>query len=415
MIEFVSTFPPLMCGIGTYTKYLVSHMPLDAYRVISFKLDDFFWFPEPYEFKGRVLYELSLKDPTLPTSLKGRVIWFQHAFGIWGEDPFHFLRLLEDAKKRGKKVAASFHTIHFQSPDTDWGMEEKEIDLLEKALPLLDACTVFTRGAHQALTRAFPRSRKKVVVIRHGVYLHSLVSQMEAREKLIGYLINQADISSQKKKDLKKYYSSFFSPKTVLLGNIGFVTVEKAFSDLYQLRRLVQEKLLHHRIIVLVFGRIQRRKDKRIEKTKKSLLERLKSMHNGQENLFFENHLPEVFLPLVFRALDFSVFWCHNATQSGRMAHAQGAGACVVGRKIEGIGETLELSGLPASETLEELAEIIQRFTLHPGLRKEAQRLSRKYARKYSYAIQAKKHLHLAESLVAGRRLPLLDGVVNAQ
>jgi len=394
MIEFVSTFPPLMCGIGTYTKYLVSHMSLNAYRVISFKLDDFFWFPEPYKFNGQVLYELSLKDPTPPASLKGRIIWFQHAFGIWGEDPSHFLRLLEDAKKRGKKVAASFHTIHFQSPDTDWGMEEKEIDLLEKALPLLDACTVFTRGAHQALTRAFPRSRKKVVVIRHGVYLHSLVSQMEAREKLIGYLIDQADISSQKKKDLKKYYSSFFSPKTVLLGNIGFITVEKAFSDLYQLRRLVQEKLPHHRVVALVFGRIQRRKDKRIEKTKISLLERL-----------------EVFLPLVFGALDFSVFWCHNATQSGRMAHAQGAGACVVGRKIEGIGETLELSGLPASETLEELAETIQRFTLHPELRKEAQRLSREYARKYSYAVQAKKHLHLAESLVAGRRLPLLDGV----
>ena len=411
MIEFVSTFPPLMCGIGTYTKYLVSHMPLDAYRIISFKLDDFFWFPESYEFNGQTVYELSLKDPTLPASLKGRVIWFQHAFGIWGEDPSHFSGLLEDAKKRGKKVVASFHTIHFQSPETDLGMQEKETDLLEKTLPLLDACTVFTRGAHQALTRAFPRYRKKVVVIRHGVYLHSLVSQREAREKVIRYLIDQADISSQKRRDLKKYYSFFFSPKTVLLGNIGFITVEKAFSDLYQLRRLVQEKLPHHRVIALVFGRIQRRKDKTIEKTKKSLLERLKSMHNGQENLFFENHVPEVFLPLVFRALDFSVFWCHNATQSGRMAHAQGTGTCVVGRKIEGIGETLELSGLPASETLEELAETIQRFTLHPELRKEAQRLSREYARKYSYAVQAKKHLHLAESLVAGRRLPLLDRV----
>ena len=96
-------------------------------------------------------------------------------------------------------MVASFHTIHFQSPETDWGMQEKEMNLLEKALPLLDVCTVFTRGAHQALTRAFPKYRKKVVVIRHGVYLHSLVSQREAREKLIGYLIDQADISSQNK------------------------------------------------------------------------------------------------------------------------------------------------------------------------------------------------------------------------
>lgn len=121
------------------------------------------------------MVRLSMKDPTLPASLKGRVIWFQHAFGIWGKSPFPFSGLLEDAKK-GKKVVASFHTIHFQSPETDWGMQEKEMNLLEKALPLLDACTVFTRGVHQALTRAFPKYRKKVVVIRHGVYLHSLVS-----------------------------------------------------------------------------------------------------------------------------------------------------------------------------------------------------------------------------------------------
>jgi len=250
-----------------------------------------------------------------------------------------------------------------------------------------------------------------VVVIRHGVHLHPLVSQTEAREKLIRYLINLADIPSQKKRELKKYYSFFFSPKTVLLGNIGFITVEKAFSDLYRLRRLTQERLPDHRVLTLVFGKIQRRKYKRIEKTKKTLLERLKSLHDRQENLFFENHIPETLLPLVFRALDFSVFWCHNATQSGRMAHALGAGTCVLGRKIEGIGETLELSGLPASKTLEELAGAIKRFTLHPKLRKEAQRLSREYARKYSYRIQAKKHLELAESLVAGRQLPLLDGL----
>ena len=41
MINFVSTFPPMMCGIGTYTNYLVSKMIKVNWSVSSFKLDEF--------------------------------------------------------------------------------------------------------------------------------------------------------------------------------------------------------------------------------------------------------------------------------------------------------------------------------------------------------------------------------------
>ena len=118
------------------------------------------------------------------------------------------------AKKRDKKVIASFHTIHFESPETEWGISRKEKDLLAEALPLLDALTVFTRGAYQAVTRTFPHFHERVVLLRHGVHLHPPIRQGEVREKLLQYLINQPDIPSQKKRDPQEAYPYFFSPKT---------------------------------------------------------------------------------------------------------------------------------------------------------------------------------------------------------
>lgn len=75
---------------------------------------------------------------------------------------------------------------------------------------------------------------------------------------------------------------------------------------------------------------------------------------------------------MTIRALDFTVSWCNSATQSGRMAHAQGTGTLVVGRNIEGVDETLKLSGLTAAESLIELAENIVDLVLDSKLRNEA-------------------------------------------
>jgi len=410
MINFVSTFPPIMCGIGTYTKYLISQMPLKSWRVTSFNLNEFFRLPEISNFGDRVSYELSLTNPSLPSPLKEKVIWFEHAFGIWGKKPLYFLKFLEDAKKKNKKVVASFHTIHFQSSETKSGMQKIEENLLRDALPLLDALTVFTNGAYRAVAEAFPKYRNKIVTIRHGVHLYPFIEQKEAKKKLLEYLINKPDILSQKKEELKKIYTYFLSPQTVILGNLGFITADKAFSDLHRLRELVQKRLPQYRVISLIIGKIQLRKDKKIGKSL-PILQKLKSLHDGKENLFFEHYISEEILPIAFKALDFSVFWCHNATQSGRMSHAQGIGACIIGRKKEGIGETLELSGLPAGETLEELAEIIRKLVLHPELKKKLETSSRNYAQQYFYGVQARKHLLVAKSLIANQKLPPLDGV----
>jgi hypothetical protein len=393
-------------------KYILEHTPTNCWKVISFNLDEFSTSgealtPDP---KDRIDYSLSFSHPTLPSvSDNNDLLWFQHAFGMWGNVNDHFLCLLQEAKRRGNKVAATFHTIHFQSEETPSGMEKKEEELVRETLPLVDVLTVFTNGARKAVLEAFPEYGEKIVVLRHGVHLYPTVSPYEARKKLFSYLVNEAEIPLFQKKELNRVENHFHSPDTILLGNYGFITSDKDPLQLYELGRLVQDKLPEHRVITLFAGIIQRNKNMKLE-TKLPLLEALRSYNDGRKNFFFEVYIPEHIFPLAFRALDFAVFWCNNATQSGRLAHTQGTGVFVVGRDWEGIGETLKLSGLPVTESLCELAETVVELILEPDLKKETADQSWRYAQRYCFANQARKHLLLEKALATGIDLPALDG-----
>lgn len=407
MINFFSTFPPMMCGIGTYTEYLVSKIPQESWKVTSFELDEFLRTDESSRFKDRVSYEISLSSPHLPP-IEDKVLWFQHSFGMWGRESPAFIQLVKEAKDKGKKVISSFHTIHFESSETESGMQIKEEKLLQEVLPFLDAMTVFTDGAYQAVIRGFPQYKDKVTVLRHGVHIHPQVSQEKARERLLKYLIDHSNISPAEKQKLGGRYSRFFEEDVILLGNFGFITTDKEPLSLYRLGELIRKKLPNHRVIVLFIGMIQKRKDKRVEEYL-LILEKLRVIHDGNENLFFEDYLQEDIFPFAFKALDFPVFWQKNATQSGRMAHAMGTGACVVGRRIEGIGETLDLAGLPSGVNFEDMAEKIASLVLEPRLREEAERSALKYAQEFSFEKQARKHLLIEEVVRRGEKLPILD------
>lgn len=399
----------MMCGIGSYTSYLLSKMPAENWRVTSFELTEFPTTEYIGRLNDRVSFKISPSYLHLPPSLEGEVIWFEHAFGVWGKEPAAFVQLVKTAKERRKKVIASFHTIHFESYETDSGMRRIEENLMNEVLPLLDAATVFTDGAYKALNKAFPQYENKIVTLRHGVHLHPKVSQEEAKTKLLRYLVNKENSSPFQKQELKVMYLQLFSPETILLGNFGFINREKDPLELYELGSLVQARFPKRRIIVLYVGKIPKTKGQEMEENL-PILENLRSIHDGRRNLLFNDYLPEDILPYAFGAMDFSIFWCRNGTQSGRMAHAQGTGTCVVGRKIEGIGETLDIARLPSAVSLEDLSEKIGRLILEPALGKQAETLSGRYAQEYSFERQAKKHLLLGNVVQSSGKLPVLDG-----
>lgn len=411
MISFISTFPPAMCGIGTYTKYITNCMPEDRWNVITFKPDEFSICNADLKIDKdkRIDYWISLDNPSLPKDLNGDILWFQHSFGMWGRVNTHFLKLIEEGKIRGKRVGASFHTIHFQSEETKWGMQKKEYELLEESLPLLDFITVFTNGARRAVIKAFPQHEEKVIILRHGIHNYPKVNKDFAREKLFEYLSQLSTIPKPEKITLRRIGKSLIKGKTVLIGNYGFITQDKDPIQLYKIGKRVRERLPKYRVITLFVGKIQERKDKKREVCL-PILEALKSLHDGNENLFYEEFLPENIFPFAFRSLDVAVFWCNNATQSGRMAHAQGTGVPIAGRKIEGIGETLELSGLPCAQTMDELSEKIVEIIKNPSLEKKIEDMSNRFSERFSFFNQAKKHLQIEEAIMKGIKIPIIDG-----
>lgn len=410
MIYFVCTFPPIICGIGDYIKCLVSKLPEDSWRVISPETGTFAISDEPCD--HHVSYTISLSNPHLPPDLDGDILWFQHAFGMWGDPSIPFIKLIKEAKQKKNKIVATLQALHFQSTETPFGFDEREYRLLKEVIPYLDALPVFSDGTCRAVIKAFPEHKDKITVLRHGVQTYpAMVPQESAKKIFLKYLMDQADIPRKQKEEITALYDMFFSEKTVLIGNFGFITQDRDPLSVYRLRESLDKKLPDHKVIAIYIGTVQKRVDKSPAEML-PLLNRLKSIHDGRYNLFFENYLPNEILPFAFRALDYTVIWYQKATQSGRMAFAQGTGSCTVGRDIEGVGETLNLSGLPAAVTMDELSEKIKRLVLKPDLREKVERASNDYVNQFSFGSQARKHLLIEQSIRSQEKMPFLDRTV---
>ena len=108
MIRFVSTYPPIMCGVGSYVKYLTTYLP-DS-RVISFDLSGYRCYGEKREENAVYFIDLNRLEESARgiSQFSDGLVWFQHSFGMWPENRkfVHLLRIL-----REKKIA-SFHTVH---------------------------------------------------------------------------------------------------------------------------------------------------------------------------------------------------------------------------------------------------------------------------------------------------------------
>jgi hypothetical protein len=409
MIHFVSSFPPLVCGIGSYTNYLAQELGAEC-KVTSFRPDHFSTGSRTIFLDPRVSYRLSLDGSGFPTFDPDDVAWFQHAFGMWGNDSDLFLNMVVRAKRSGIPVIATFHTVHFESRETESGMSVKEERLMRNVLPHLDAATVFSDGAYNALARAFPEFKAKLTVLRHGVHQYPLLDRVECRVKLLHHLLGGPKEASVALHPDRDYLNKLFlDPDTVILGNCGFISRDKDPESLFDLAVRVRSRVEGKNIVALYIGKIQDRKDKTTNETI-GILQNLRAIHNGRENLFFEDYLPECLLPVMFRSLDFSVFWCKNATQSGRMAHAQGSRTCAVGRRIEGLGETLDCSSLPSGVSLDDMADKIAYEIRNPRSMNRTENLSAAYAERFSFVAQARKHALLAHLVqLGGDPLPSLD------
>jgi hypothetical protein len=407
-ITFISTYPPIMCGIANYLKNIIEQLPENTWQVISFKLrksKNFKILPER-EKEPNTHYilprtEIRKVAKRVNRLANGSVVWIQHEFGIWGRENncAEFVKFIAEIK--GKKII-TFHTIHFQSNETPYGLKEIEYKLLENILPLVDTITVFSDGAYLAVCGAFPDFKDKVVVLRHHCKFYPPVPTKNAKEKLIESLLSSKTISSKSKKQLENLGKIISKKNVKLIGDIGFISPSKGSEIIYLVRDELEKKI-NQKVISMYIGTVQDpTSNEQVNYAKK-----LKSFHDGKKNFFINLYIPERTLNFYLKAFDAIIFWPNDCTQSGRLSILQGVGVCGIGKDMEGVGETMKLSALPTVKTYGSLINVLARVLTRPDSKNLMIGMTRTYARKFRCSIQAKKTLRLANA-VKGRKKRVL-------
>jgi glycosyltransferase involved in cell wall biosynthesis len=400
-ICFVGPFKPIMCGIADYTGFLTDQMPRGSWGILSFDpqtygrpLTNDEEVPRNHVWRGivgrddwsaSVLQEGLTKLGHTPA---GTVLWFQHDFGIWPDDTA-FLSML---RSLSMPKVVTLHTLHFQSPETTVGLRKNEYDLLRGLLPIVDGITVFSHGVHNAVVSAFPRHREKVHVIPHGVHSYPRVAHMtraQAKQSLHDFLVHQAPLAEEIKEILCKE-RVFLDPDTVALGQTGFLCPLKGSEMLCTMADRLQKATPSSRVASVRIGSPR-------DGNQEEYASNLQRHQNGTDRLLLNTWLSRTMLPVAQKAFDINFYWPRDCTQSGILAHAFGAGAVIVGKDMEGVGETLREAGAATATQLEPLAQQMKALALIPELTRRAEEKALEYASNLSWRNQARAHHVLAE------------------
>ena len=408
-IYFTGTYPPIMCGIATYTNYLTRESPPGQWGALSFDLEKYgapltngpasATEPVWYGIAGHRDFcanDILTGLAELRAYRSDSVLWFQHETAIWA-NPRKFVAML---KWLDMPKVVSFHTLHFQSGETPSGLCGYQYDLLQNLLPYVDAITVFSYGVYWAVISAFPEYCTKVYVIKHGIHSYPAIcslSREEAKEKLYDFLMCESNLDSEAKEVLRQQ-QIFSDPDTVILGQTGFLCPLKQSESLYIVRENLQRMLPHKRIVAVRIGSAR-------EKSHIAYAKHLRSEFNDPNAFLLDTWLPDSVLPLAQRAFDINFYWPADCTQSGILAHALGAGAIIAGRDLEGVGETLRGAGEIVDTDIDRLTMKIRDVILNPELARQIEMQVSDYASEFSWKNQASRHYKLAETIIAGAQV----------
>ena len=178
-IGFLSTYPPIECGIATYTEYLSTALRDDGNEVFVIS---------QYGAQGAHVFPIyqsggsSFASDVFHTSTRMTpdVMHIQHEYGLYGtQKGVSVVDLILRYQLAGIPVAITLHTVYEKL--------QREEEIILK--PILDACAsiiVHEDFQKQTLVKAFgdnlPGIESKVHVIEHGV--RELAPIVDAKSKL---------------------------------------------------------------------------------------------------------------------------------------------------------------------------------------------------------------------------------------
>lgn len=161
-VAFISTFPPIECGIGTYCSYLCDAL---------IKLQNEILVISPFGAQGRNVFPVYHTQDTdmvsrifnVSVDLTPDIIHIQHEFGLYGSQRgVQVIELIMRYKLAGVPVAVTFHTVYPK-------MMYDEDDIILKSIVNESSAVIVHEDYQKDILRKKFGNESKIHVIHHGV------------------------------------------------------------------------------------------------------------------------------------------------------------------------------------------------------------------------------------------------------
>ncbi len=361
-IGFVSTYPPIECGIATYTSDL--RQALDEKENETFVVSQF-------GAKGSYVFPVySPESPTLAndiysTSIKMTpdVMHIQHEYGLFGaQKGVMGVELLLRYRMAGMPVVTTLHTVYETLTDA-------EQIILRHIVEESNAVIVHEEVQKETLERHFEAGRK-IHVIEHGI--REIGPVEGAKEKL----------------DLK-------GKKVILL--CGYFRPTKGFQRIVDLFPRIREK--DEDAVLIVAGKTR---NIEFDDYRRNFFEQLNSSPVVDSIQIFRGQFPQYTFDTILSAADVVVLPYELGAQSGVMSQCIAMHIPVVASDLPVFRKVIERSGCGTNcSTDEEYIEAILNILNDAKQRESMISNCRKYVKEGAgWSRIAQKHMDVYNSIV---------------
>lgn len=168
-ILFVTSYPPRICGIATYSSDLIRSVSAKFSDSLAITVCALESKESDFKYPAEVKYTLNTSQPeqyiklasTINEDQSVKLVLIQHEFGFFSKQEKAFQNFLSDLNK---PVVIAFHTV---LPNPDESMVRKVFAMTEECKSII----VMTNTSAEVLSRDYGISRQKMSVISHGTHL----------------------------------------------------------------------------------------------------------------------------------------------------------------------------------------------------------------------------------------------------
>ena len=305
-IIYVSTFPPRVCGIATFTQDLTNAMDVMLSPAVTSRITAMN--PDPtshYRYPRKVLYQIVQGNPDeyITTARKINemenvpLVNIQHEFGIFGGERGAYL--IPFMQELDKPICITMHTV---LPGPDEVLHDTVVRLADNASTII----VMTNTSKEILSRDYAIPKGKIKVVPHGIHARPYTTSEQMKKK-IGY----AD--------------------KVVLSTFGLLSRNKGLEYVIEaLPRVVSE---YPDFVYIIFGathpEVLRREG---ESYRNSLTETVNRLHLNDYVKFYNRYFPLKEMLNFLEATDIYISPSLEPNQavSGTLSYALGTGRPVI-------------------------------------------------------------------------------------